>query len=840
MNPFFAAFARHLAERPDAHALGEDDLILSFSHLDAASDAIARRILDEGCAPGDIVPFLGEPGLNRIVVFLGALKAGVVFILLDPEHPIPALRNVTEHAEAKAAIVDSEAMAGIAKELGLKPVFAPLPWPDRASVPPFERREPPADQPAYIRYTSGSTGRPKGVAYTWALTNAACDRMDILTPTKPGERAALLRQFWPVHALAVLRAGGMLDFFDLPGHGGQAMLHWLRERRINQIRTFTAVLRAMQVERNVVLPDLRYATFAGEALLRADAEYFDAISTPGARLVNFYSATEHQAVSYLVHEHGAPIPYDSVPLGIPTEPGEIWVVDENANPVPDGVEGEFVISSPYIPTGYYREPEQTAKRFRPFAPAGGRLAYFTGDRGKVGLDGLLHTAGRADDQIKIRGYALRPSEIEQVLLDHPGVAKVAVVGFDGPKGIKRLACHYIPAGEPAPSGADLRAYLGGLLPAYMVPTAYMRHETFPTTDTGKVLRRALPDPLAAVAESQRGLEAARTEAERTVAAAWTEVLGHGDFSVDDDFFDVGGDSLQAMAMLVALEKHFPARVPLETLILDGASVESLAARFTGAAALGVSPTTAMNRGGAGTPVYAIHVMGGHLSDYLEIAHAWEGVRPLVGVRPRGLDGRTQPAATAMEAGADAARAIRGHQAEGPYTVMGFSAGAVFAAAAARALQDDGQAVTLVLLDPPPPKPEALRWPRTVWRALRDKTLGLAWQRLRQVLAGLAGGRVAPAQIDEAHLWAVINRELASVQPQATLIVTSEETDSAARLAEWRALLGPGAALLARPGDHMGMINGERGRDLALAVHGWLRQHEGAEKAGATARVRAAA
>jgi acyl-coenzyme A synthetase/AMP-(fatty) acid ligase len=363
--------------------------------------------------------------LNRIVVFLGMLKAGVVFVLLDPEHPVPALRNVTEHAEAKAAIVDSEAMASIAEELGLKPIFAPLPWPDRQAVEQFCRIDPPADQPVYIRYTSGSTGRPKGVAYSWPLTNAACDRMDILTPTQAGERAALLRQFWPIHALAVLRAGAMLDFFDLPGRGGQAMLHWLRERSINQIRSFTAVFRAMQVERSVVLPDLRYATFAGEALLRADAEYFDAICTPGARLVNFFSATEHQAVSYSVHEHGAPIRYDSLPLGVPTEPGEIWVVDENGNPVSDGVEGEFVITSPYIPTGYYKEQEQTAQRFRPFPPLDGRLAYYTGDRGMVGLDGLLHTAGRADDQIKIRGYALRPSEIEQVVLDHPGIDRVA-------------------------------------------------------------------------------------------------------------------------------------------------------------------------------------------------------------------------------------------------------------------------------------------------------------------------------------------------------------------------------------------------------------------------------
>ncbi len=511
-----------------------------------------------------------------------------------------------------------------------------------------------------------------------------------------------------------------------------------------------------------------------------------------------------------------------MPLGTPTEPGDICVVDKEGNPVPEGVEGEFVITSPYIPAGYYKEPEHTAKRFRPFAPCGGHLAYFTGDRGMMGFDGLLHTAGRADDQIKIWGYSLRPYEIEQVLLDHPAIDQVAVVGFDGPKGIKRLACHYIAAEGHASSTHDLRTYLSEILPAYIVPTAYMQHEAFPLTGTGKILRRALPNPLDHMAGSQRGLDAARNSAERIVAGVWTDLLGHGDFSVEDDFFDSGGASLQAMPMLVALEKTFQARVPFETLILDSANVERIAAKFTEATTEDVSSTALMNRGGPAKTVFAAHVVSGHLSDYLEIAHAWESIRPLVGVRPVELDGKDKAHVSVNAAGTHTANAIGQHQPEGPYIVMGFRAGTIFATAAAQALQGAGQEVTLVLLDPPPPRPEPLRWVKTVWRGLRDETPVMAFQRFRQVVTGSLGTEVQPNQIDEAHLWAYLHRDLPSVQPAATLIVTSEDTDGGTRLTEWRQVLGPGTDLLTRPGNHMGMISGEIGHDLALAVHNWLR------------------
>ena len=516
-----------------------------------------------------------------------------------------------------------------------------------------------------------------------------------------------------------------------------------------------------------------------------------------------------------------------MPLGRPTEPEHFWVADEQGMAVARGIEGEFVISSPHGVLAYFNDPEQSAQRFRPFPQLGSRIAYFTGDRGFVDDEGVIHTAGRADDQIKIRGYPVRPSDIEQVLLDHPGIARAAVVGFDGPKGIRRLACHFVTADTAGATAASLRAYLGERLPAYMVPTAYRQHESLPTTDTGKILRRALPDPLSGVADSQRGLTAARSDAERAVVRVWTDVLGHGDFGVQEDFFDAGGDSLQAMAMLTGVEKHFSVRVPLETLILNGATVESIAARFQDAAAAGVAATTPMNRGGPAAPVFAVHVMGGHLSDYLEIASAWDGVRPMIGVRPAGLAGRELPAADIASLGLHAASAVLGHRqqaARGPFRLLGFSAGAVFATAAARALQDKGQAVWLVLLDPPPPQPEKLARAKVVWRGWRDRSPAVAARRLWHIVKASAAQGVNPGQIDEAHLWALVNRRPEPVTPLRTLIVTSEASDGPARKQAWQPLLGGHIDLVERPGDHMAMINGALGRDLAQMIHAWCREH----------------
>ena len=818
MEAFLANFAQQVAEQPTYAALEDEGLALSYADLDAASDRVAGALQARGLKENDRIGYLGLSIGHRVVALLGALKAGVGLVVLNGRDPIAAINDIAVHAglaalligpggEEKAQAIDTPAI-DVSEMVG-----------GAAPAPTFTPRKVDPDALAYILYTSGSTGRPKGVPVSRSTAWHQTQKEATYCDHRPDARVALFGQVWIPMLLQTLNVGATLVCYDFAGRGVGPLSQWLRDERISLIESYPAMFREMAAATSSVLPDADQIYLIGEALGKDDVIAFERICPPTARLISAYGSTECICMAYYVHRHGDRFELATVPMGRPLEPEKLRLVGDDGADAPIGEVGQLVLTSEFAPPGYFNDPERSTDVLTPLGD--GRTEYRTGDYAFMDSAGVLHSVGRADDQIKVRGYTLRGSEVEQEIQSYPGVKQAVATTCAGPRGIRQLACHFEEEPDAAVDIVELKRFLGSRLPAYMTPSHFVRHDALPRTRTGKPARARLPNPLAG-----RDAAPAPTEfdgAEADIADIWRDILGVDDFGREDDFFDVGGDSLQAMTMVLAIERRFGLRVPLESLILESATVAGLAkqARAADLAPAAASAPTAMNRGGPERPLFALHTAGGHLSDYLPLAHALDGVRPVLGVGPRGLAAHTAPDADIDRIASHAADVIgQAAGSDAPRLLIGFSAAAPFAYETARHLIEAGEPPpTLVLIDARCSWLNRLRWLQAAWRATKggDVTAGM-----RRALDGLAPTAAAPENIDDAHLTALLaHRPEPLALPHALLIVGEQGLAAPADAAEWRRLLGPGLTTIEAPGDHMSMIRRPFIGALAQRLNDWL-------------------
>ncbi|MFD9902831.1 amino acid adenylation domain-containing protein [Streptomyces sp. NPDC059063] len=552
-------FAQWAARTPDAPAVIAEDEQLSFAELDRRSSALARTLTEHGAGPERLVGLSVGRGAAMAVGVLGILKSGAAYVPLDPAHPKARLRWMAEDAGV-AVVVAEPGPAGLFDGLtGLTVLDHKSGAQDGGAggeallAPPSAR--PAAGNLAYVIYTSGSTGPPKGVAVEHRQLAHICAAWEELY----GLRAEPLR-FVSVTSLSVdlfladmLRSvftGGCLviasdeavtepaRLLDLvERHGGTAVemlpglaTEWGRE--------------AARAGRG--MPPLRLLSVGSEGWPARDFEELAGRLHPDTVLVNAYGTTETTIDSCVLRARpgsgSVPVvrgPF--VPIGRPVPRTAAHVLDSGLRPVRDGEEGELYLGGSGVARGYHGRAALTAGRFvaDPFAADGSRM-YRTGDRVRRGDDGNLEFLGRTDDQVSIRGFRIEPGEIEAALLRHPGVRRAAVTAGDD--GRRRLVGYVEPQtdeGAPArPTGEELRAFLADGLPAHMVPAAFVVLDRLPLLPNGKLDRRALPAP-----ERSAAYVAPRTAAERDLAAIWAEVLGVDRVGAEDNFFDLGGDSV---------------------------------------------------------------------------------------------------------------------------------------------------------------------------------------------------------------------------------------------------------------------------------------------------------
>ncbi|KUN96930.1 non-ribosomal peptide synthetase [Streptomyces caeruleatus] len=553
-----AAFAARVAADPHAAALAHGDRVLTYAELDVRANRLAHRLLRLGLRPEDRVAVLMRRSDNLVIALLAVLKAGGAYAGLDPRAPQRRLRQILAGTGARILLTDGPADAYDDMRLVTAddPTLAGEPDTDPdAPVHP--------GQLAYVSFTSGSTGAPKGVAVTHrdvialaadsVFDGGAHERVLVHSPTAFD---ASTYEMW-----VPLLNGGTAVVAGPDEDVDAATVHRLTRRHdLTALFMTTALFRLAAEEDPACFAGLRQLWTGGEAV-PADAVRRVRAACPGLTVHNVYGPTETTTFATCRPcPDGTPVP-DPLPIGRPFDGMRAHVLDGALRPTPPGTVGELYLAGPGVVRGYLGRPATTAERFvaDPYGPPGARM-YRTGDRVRLTPDGELEFHGRADGQVKLRGFRVEPGEIEAVLTTHPDVAQaIAVVREDRP-GDRRLVVYAVPSDGAVADPDALREHLAARLPDSMVPSVVVPLDRLPLTANGKLDRRALPAP--AEVASVRSEGAGRTPREEVLCALIADALGLSDVGPQDNFFDLGGHSLLALRLVGRIRTALGAELTL--------------------------------------------------------------------------------------------------------------------------------------------------------------------------------------------------------------------------------------------------------------------------------------
>ena len=459
----------------------------------------------------------------------------------------------------------------------------------------------------------------------------------------------------------------------------------------------------------------------------------------------------------------------------------LLILDEDGQPVGPGEVGEITHRSFLVPDGYIGNPERTARAYS--KGLDGIHTFSTGDLGYLDGEGNLHFVGRRDDQIKIRGFNVVPTDIEQEIKPHPEIEEVAVTVNRCARGLPRLACFY--KGDVTP--AALKAWLTSRIPSFMMPQFFVPLEVLPRTATGKLQRNrlVLPETLSDVDRA-----VPETDAERDLSDIWQEVLGHADFGVTDNFFDVGGDSLRAMELVLHVENRFERLITLDQLVLSGSTIRDLASMLSAPAT--PSELRVLKPGDGGQHLVLAHVYSGGLGDYLEFSRVMGE-----GIRVSGVCADYSRRSRAYPMRRKAREAFDVIPKDKPPVLMGFSFGAMMAFEIAHCFED---AQRLVLVDPVGPFNESIK------RKLIGQTKSLVMR--------------SPGLGKERTYWGDFWYRPKRLKTSSALLITCD-TSYPKDVAGWLAALDGPVEQFKVSGTHWDIFKSSNAREIAVKVQDWM-------------------
>ena len=575
-----AAFERLEIAFPSRIALSSDKWEPNYRELNKAANRLAHRLIARGVASGDRTAILMLHDTPMVAAVLAALKARQIVVALNSGDPVARLKMFIEDAEPSVIVTDLQNRT-LAAEIA-RPGCHILNFEFEIAMGQSENPsiEILPGETAFLTYTSGTTGRPRGVMKTHRqLCSAAAvhtnsmqytenDRNPLLSAVSTGQGATAL--WW------TLLNGAMLCPFPLNTRGVTGLADWIIDRGLSTYASSASIFRTLikTIDDRIIFSNVRAVWLASESITADDFRAFQKHFPATSALVHGLSSSETSTIAWARWKHDHNIPEGVLPVGHFSTDMNISLIGDNGEPVARGEIGEIVVRSRYVAGGYWRDPALTAERFSPDLDGKGTRCVRSGDRGRINGDGLLEFCGRKEDRIKIRGNRIELMDIERTLESIPGISRAAAVAVPRENHEPMLAAFVVKTTNALWTPPRLRDAVKAKLPLHMVPSKIVFLDSLPYRGN-KIDREALRQYSLPVRNDRQG-EEPRTETEMLLADIWADILELRDISRDDDFFNLGGDSLTGA--VVAAQVHAALGIDLSLgTIADHPTMSTLAA-----------------------------------------------------------------------------------------------------------------------------------------------------------------------------------------------------------------------------------------------------------------------
>jgi amino acid adenylation domain-containing protein len=697
--PLHDLLSEQAAAFPGKTAVTFVDQKISYSQLHQQANQLARLLIANGVKTSDKIGLALDRSIEMIVSLLAIMKAGGVYIPLDPQFPLNRINYMLDDSKALILLTSDKykgRFESSAQELIVEEI-----WPE---LDRYETTAPDTDVKGtdlvYILYTSGSTGNPKGVQIAhYNLVNFLVSMQKspgmspydkLLAVTTISFDIAGLEMFLPLLAGGEIVLAGAATAKD-----GRALLDLIKKEKITVMQATPYTWRIM-LEAGWSEKDPLKVICGGEALPQ---ELAQKLLTRASSLWNVYGPTETTVWSTIKQ---LTIDDKLITVGRPINNTSIYILDKFANPLAPGVAGEIYIGGDGVAPGYLNRPELTAEKFvpDPFSKVPGAKMYRTGDLGKFMPNGEIECLGRMDSQVKIRGYRIETGEIEFQLSQEKEIKQAVVIARPDQNGVDKLVAFIVLSPDagvnPQELSSSWKDKLKKSVPDYMVPDNFVIVPAMPLTPNGKVDRKSLAKHGVVVIEEKNIYVGPRTDMERLLADIWMEYLGIKKIGVHDNFFDLGGHSLIAVKIMGRIEKETGKRLPLASLF-EAPTVEMLARLFEPGKTITWDSLVPIKPQGSKMPLYMVHGAGLNVLLFNTLAANMSADQPVYGLQAKGLDGIDEPLDNIEDIAAHYIQAIMQQNPNGPYALAGYSFGGIIAFEMARQLEAMGKEVKMLAM-----------------------------------------------------------------------------------------------------------------------------------------------
>lgn len=703
--PATVRFDRVAESVPNAEAVIDQGRAWTYRELQSASNQIARALSKSRPASNrtELIGVYMSPGAHYFAAYLGVLKAGHICLPLDVLIPPQRLRTVLHSTRPGLVLVNNDTCEAFEEASEGQEILVVDGFSASANVATLPSIE--IHQPAAVYLTSGSTGVPKGVVrdhqnlihhamvYSTAHKIGMGDRQSYLYSNQSGASMPDM--------LGALLNGAALLPWSVNEHSIRAFADWILENEVTLLHLPIGLYRLLldTVSSDTRFASLRVVLVGGEAAFGEDIERGRQKTTDRCVFVHQLATTETNYITRFLMHSSTPVPAGVIPVGTPARDKQVRLLDEDGEEVPSGQIGQIVVTSAYLAQGYWRDPQLTAEKFKSVNAGGQARQYWTGDLGRWTDVGLRHV-GRMDQQVRIRGHRVELAEVEAALVGWDPVRQAVVgttsAGRDGPS----LVAYLVPRSPHDTLSLDaLRQHLAGSLPDHMIPEAIVVMNSLPLLPTGKVDRKSLPDPSNDRPELRTQYIAPRDAYEARLAKIWEQVLGVRPIGMRDEFFDLGGSSLNAMRLIAKVSNEFNEDLPQASL-LQAPTIEQQAVLLRSgqptrpkARLVGIQPE------GTRAPFFCISPRVVDVLAYRTLALELGEQQPFFALYAVGFPPRPEGVSRVEHEARVFAQDILRAAPNGPLVLGGYSHGGIVALEAARQLRRAGrQVLMLVMLD----------------------------------------------------------------------------------------------------------------------------------------------